>query len=347
MTLLFFDGVQDPGLIPKPEYATPFDNAGTGRDGASNGSGWRYATNGAILIVSPGSSALVAACATLPNSNSFTATTPIMDFRSALSTVQLVLCLNPSIGKLEVRRTNTTGTLLGTSSGHALLTAGSWFHVQMKASLNASAGGSVEVRLNGVTVLSLTGQTTSSVTQNVTHVGWGQNFTSAFYSWLTDDIYVCDTVDATATQGQPNNDFLGDLRVAALLPSAAGDTTQWTPSTGANYTDVDEIPANTTDYVSDSVTGHRDLYNLADPAGTIGSVYGVRACYYATKTDAGAATLKPVIKENTVVTVGAAQGLSYGSWTGVHSAAWFVRPSDSAAWTSADLTALQVGMDVG
>jgi hypothetical protein len=195
-------------------------------------------------------------------------------------------------------------------------------------------------------VLTLTGVVTSSTISNVARIRW---VSTGGQSSTVDDLYLCDIVDATATQGRANNDFLGDLRVATLFPTSAGDTTGWTPSTGANWTDVDETPPNQTDFVSSVATasGTRDLYNLTDLTGTITAVYALRVGLYATKTDAGAATIKPVTKELTsgTVTADPAQGLAvaYGALYGALRAV----KAAGTVWSAADVNGLQAGVEVG
>lgn len=344
MTLLFFDGLQDPILVPKPEWAaTAWSAVAVGRDGTANSAG-TMSTNAVKTIALSSSAAIAVAAtawrpATLPSSMAM-----ILAFNSDLTTTQLCIVVNTS-GFIELRRSTITGTLLGTSSGHSPIQAGDWHHYGMKGNLHTSTG-SVTVWLDGLSVLSLTGQVTSSVIGNVTHIRISGPVTTTA-NW--DDMYVCDTVDATATQKQANNDFLGDLRVATLLPTAAGDTTAWTPSTGANWDAVNENPPNTTDFVSSvaTATGTRDLYNLSDLTGTITAVYGIRVGLYATKSDAGAALIKPVFKESGgTVTAQTSQAPANGTWGAIYGSMVFANAAGTV-WTAANVNALQAGADVG
>lgn len=345
MTLLFFDGCQDPLLVPKPEYVpgNPWSTVQTGRDGGANGAAQLNNTN-RVLALPSSAATCIAACAWFPNTSSALGAISgvVLGFCSAVATIQVVLVVNAA-GLIEARRTAWNGTLLGTSSGHAPIAGTAWRHIAAKAVLHTSTG-SVVVQLDGVTVLSLTGIATSSVISNVTHIYMaGASGSAASSFW--DDIYVCDDVDATATQGRPNNDFLGDLSVRTLLPTGAGDTTQWTPSTGTNWSAVDETPPVTTDFVSDSTTGHRDLYALADITGVASAVYAVREGLYVSKSDAGPILVKPVVKENSTVTADPAQGVAVtaGAVYGVMKA---TKPS-GGLWTQTDVNALQVGQEVG
>lgn len=340
MSLLFFDAMQNSTIIPKPEWSGAFTDEGGGRDGVSNGSGGLHSNANRTLTL-PSSAATIIVGFAYYVQNFGWSDIPIQ-FNNAGGANQASLRINTS-GFIEVYR---GGTLIGTSSGHSAITTSSWHFIEVKITLTTATSSTVTVRLDGVTRLTITGVATAASTGNVTSltiqgVGFGSNGSY----W--DDWYICDAVDATATQGRANNDFLGDCTVQVLLPTAAGDTTQMTPSTGANYTTVDENPPNTSDYVSDAVSGHRDLYNVADLTGTIGAVYGVRESIYVTKVDIGTGSVKPVLKENSVVTADTAQSPASGSWVGVHGAMKAVRPSDSAVWTATDVNNLQIGVEVG
>lgn len=340
MTLLFFDGFQDAVLMPKEGWAGSLGAVGTGRDGSTNGS-VGGTTTARTLNLTSAAATCVCGFAMLPTSFALGTGIPQFSFYSSGTVRQLTVMINSS-GMIEARKGTNTGTLLGTSSGHTPIALNDWPHIQVKALLHLTTG-SVQVKLYDITVLTVSGVSTSTVTGSVTQVGF---LCAQGNAIRMDDLYVCDIVDATATQGQPNNDFLGDLRVAALFPSAAGDTTQWTPSTGTNFSTVDETPPNTTDFVSTSTSGNRDLYQTADPASTVGTVFAVQQSLYASKTDAGSAPLRPVLKENSVVTADTAEGPSFGSWVTIWGQMRAVRPSDNALWTASDINNLQIGQEI-
>src|SRR5262252_1307007 len=304
MTLLFFDGLQDAVLVPKPEYvsANPWSGAGTGRDGSSNGAGNGPGNgNGRIINLPSAAATCIMGNACYFGSGSLGGSNSLVigfcsDAPCANPTCQLCITVNTA-GFIEARRTSPTGTLLGTSSGHQPIFYQEWHHYAMKGVLHTSAGSCV-VRLDDKEVLNLSGIATSSVTGSVLSTKFFSG--GGVFANNYDDIYICDGVDATATQGRPNNDFLGDLKIVTMVPTAAGDTTGWTPSTAPNWGAVDEIPVNTTDYVSTAAatTGTRDLYNLNDLPANANLVYGIREGLYCQKSDAGTANIKTTIKES-------------------------------------------------
>jgi hypothetical protein len=355
MTLLLFDGLQDANTMQKPEWdiLRAFTST-TGRDGSTNGAGQHVGSTSARQIKTLTFPSAAATCiigfAFQMGSNALAAASSGNTWPLGLTVggaVQLVL-VPTSTGFLELRLGSSTGTLLAstTSANHTAIPTGEWHHLQVKAVIHTSSGSCV-VKLDGVTVINYSGQTgTSSGSVDGYQIA-ARDQTANGNWYIIDDLWVCDAVDATSTQGRANNDFLGDLKVQSLIPAANGDTTQWTPSTGTNHALlVDEIPPNTTDYVFDSTSGHRDLFTLGDLPSAAITALGVRVGAYALKTDAGAASVKTLIKENSVVTADSAHPLTV-SYAGYFSGFYWKRPSDSSLWTVSDVNGMQAGVENG
>jgi hypothetical protein len=205
-------------------------------------------------------------------------------------------------GTLKVTR---NGTTLGTSV--ATISAGSWYYVELKATISDAAGVAV-VRLNGAEILNLSGVDTrngGNASANVIRLGTTSAWASLAVQADFDDLYICDA------QGAANSDFLGDVRVEALLPSGAGNSAQWTPSAGANYACVDDTaPDGDTTYVASSTAGHKDTYALGDLVSTAGTIFGVQTNLVGRKDDAGSRTVRPVLRLSGTEATGATTGLS-------------------------------------
>lgn len=342
MSLLFFDGFQNINLMQKPEWAISSPAVTVGRDGTPNSALNQGSSEKYLNLPSAATTCIVGVaweCTTASVFSASQAQNYLIGFvRSGVT--ECVVGVNAS-GMLELRRTSHVGPLLATSSGHIPMTVDQWYSVQAKVTLKSDGTGSGEVRLNGVAVINFTGQT-AVTTGDVTQVTLGgYPFSTQF-----DDFWVCDGVDATATQGAPNNNFLGDLKVSTLFPTAEGDTLQLTPSTGtAHWSLVDENPVNTTDYVSSSTSGQRDLYNVGDLVATATAPLAVRVGLYAQKSDAGSASIKTLIKENGSLTAGAVQPLMT-TWSGFYGVMRTKKPSNDTPWTVADINGLQVGVEV-
>ena len=146
--------------------------------------------------------------------------------------------------------------------------------------------------------------------------------------------------------GAVDNSWIGGSRIIALRPDAAGDLTQWTPNTGANYAAVDEVtPDGDTTYVASSTPDQVDLYNLAAPGLPAGAVINrVWVQAVAKKMDAGVDDKVSLgVKAGATTDWSAAQTLSTG-YALVTGTDYTVNPDDSAAWEEADLNALQAGI---
>lgn len=347
MTLLFFDGFQDALLHRKPEWdAVSAWAVAVGRDASTNGS----ATVGNSVTKTCTLSSAAATCITgtaflLGTSSPYGGGTYYALGFVRAGTTELVVTVSVD-GMLEVRRSTAGGTLLGTSSGHAPIPQLVWMHLQAKVLLHTSTG-TCELLLNGQTVLTLTGVATAGTSGSVSAVSVRSSSNSGGNNFW-DDMWICDAVDATATQGRANNTYLGDLKVTSLIPSANGDLTAWSKSTGTNAAAlVDEVPPNTTDYIFSSTSAQRELMTLPDLAATAGSVYGVRVNFYGLKTDAGASSVKPLVKE-TGGTITAQTALPLSVTAAPYSGGFlFTKPSaPTTPWSASDVNALQAGVEL-
>lgn len=115
-------------------------------------------------------------------------------------------------GSIRVKR-NTS--VLGTSSP-GLVSAGSWQFIEVKCVFSTSATGSVEIRINGEVVYTL------SAVQTANTNAWA-NQVKILCSLST--CYICDIYIAD-DQGGVNDTYLGDVACLCLVPNADGHTTQ-------------------------------------------------------------------------------------------------------------------------
>lgn len=221
--------------------------------------------------------------ATLPTSN---IQQIIYSFRDSGNNAQITAYVDTT-GAIHVYRASAStanSVSLGVSS--YLLTAASWNHIEMKCSFSTTVG-TVEVRVNGVTVLAVSGvNTVNSNSPGLGELSASQvsiTSTPSGVSAFIDDLYAWDTT------GTSNNDFMGDQKVYTDMPTADTADVAWTPSTGSTrWAVIDEIPPNSdTDYDSSSASGDRMgvTFPTLDPAiVTVASVYYTG---FTKKTDAG------------------------------------------------------------
>lgn len=138
---------------------------------------------------------------------------------NALGTLRL-----QSNGRLDY--VNEAGTLIG-SSNPAVVPAGTWVNIQVRILKSASVG-VVDVRVNGVTVLSLTGANTGAT--QINQLRWSINSSGTdLNGFFIDDLVV------NNASGTLNNTFPGDLRVTRLDPNADAAVSNWTQRPRALY----------------------------------------------------------------------------------------------------------------
>ena len=223
-------------------------------------------------------------------------------------------------------------TLLG--SGAAASIAAAFRHVQVYVKV-ADSGGRVVVKYENVTVIDYTGDTKNAGTNtSVDSVRIGRFDGIAAYF---DDFWLCDAAGST------HNTFLGVARVRTLSPSGAGTDTQMTPSTGANYACIDEVPYSATDYVT-GAAGQRDTYAVADLPASPGSVLAVQAVAVAKQTGTGSITLKNAVRSGGTVYTGTASTLPTAD--SVVRTIYVTDPATSVAWTTSGVNALEAGAEV-
>jgi hypothetical protein len=249
------------------------------------------------------------------------------------ATPQLTLTLSTT-GFLEVHRGSESGTLLGTAS--AALTPSVYQFVELKAVIHPSAG-AVTVRVNEIPVLTLTSVNTAATGSAVwdgVQVG-AMNAGSSLNQY--DDLYVLDGSGAS-----PLNDLLGDCRVDARYPTGAGATTAWTPSTGANWQNVDDAtPNGDTDYNSTATVGATDTFATQDAPVPGALLYGVQLCLSQKKTDVGACAIAPVVRHSGADYPGTS--VNPGTTYAFACTPYGTNPGSGAAWTESGFNAAEFG----
>jgi hypothetical protein len=252
-------------------------------------------------------------------------------------TIQVELRLNPDL-TLSVTR---NGTALTGGTSVTTLSLNTWYFIEFKATIADSIpANSCKVRINGVDVITVaTGQDTKN-TANATANGFylGVNYAGGTGgNWDWDDLYVLDG------SGSVNNDFLGDVRVETLYPAGAGNSSQWTPSAGANYACVDDVtPNDDTDFVSSSTIGQRDTYTMSNLGGNPPSIVGVQTLLLNRKDDAGSRQMAAVVRSGGSDYDGASVSVfdTYSYATEIRE----TDPGTAAAWTVTGVNSMEAGI---
>jgi hypothetical protein len=249
-----------------------------------------------------------------------------------------------SDGKLHAVRGSINGagfssaTDLGAST--TTLSPTTWYYVEMRVFIDGTVG-QLEVRINGVVEINLTGINTKAQTWNyatvIAFAGGSSSQTTAKYY---DDLYVRTSSSGSAETGG----FLGDIKVKPYYPNADGTYTAMTCSTGStHYTLVDETAPNITDYVSSSTALTKDSYGFQDASET-GSIKAVQLSAYCYKVDAGFRGVDVFIKSGATEVFAASQPLST---TPKYVTKMYEQdPNTSADWSQTNFNAAEFGVRI-
>ncbi len=255
--------------------------------------------------------------------SSATSNTTLFKFRES-STVHIDIRID-STNHLQVTR---NGTVLATAVG--ALASNTWYYLQFKVVIHDSTG-QYEILVNGsVGTLGVTGtgaDTRNGGTGVIDNVNFGNN---AGINVDIDDCYIYDAA------------YAGEINIQTVFPTGTGNSAQFTPSTGANWQNVDDAtPDDDTTYNASSTAGHRDLFATGDVPSASGSILAVVANGYARKDDAGTREVKLTTRISST---------NYDSATNPITSAyvfyrhqWATDPATGLAWVRADLNAAEFG----
>lgn len=228
------------------------------------------------------------------------------------------------------------GALLGMSSG-PVVPAKAYTHVEA-AVFCATSGGSVEVRVNGVTVISATGVNTNPT-------GYGSLAQVAGQTTFSDSGFQLDDLFAWNGDGVLNNDFLGDKKVYTVVPNADTAQADWTPSSGsAGWAMISNIPpVDASNYIQAENAGELSVFGLGNLPGTVVSIAGVVIATRMWKTDAGSSHVTPGMLSESANADGDNHSITSAPtyWHDVFE----VDPATGALWTVAGFNAADYYID--
>lgn len=218
-----------------------------------------------------------------------------------------------------------------------------WNFIEVKYKpLNTS--GLVEIRINETVVYTFNGDTNEAgesvdrirIQGVETPIG-----TDDIYINKWDDMYVLNTTGAT------NNDYLGVIKVEGILPDGVGSDSDFTPSAGANWQNVNEVPQDgDTSYNESGTVGHLDLFAVGDVSIVAGDVFAVKVNTELRATEAQAMSVAPKVKSGTTEGTGTSTGVaSTTEYVGIQSM-FETNPDTVSAWTVSDIQSMNIGYEV-
>jgi hypothetical protein len=298
----------------------PTINAGTGRSGGASlrctGAGTGVAKNLASNI-----GTLNHIFAWLPGGLGAGELCDVRDAGTAQVTIKTL-----ADGTLQAFRGSVAGTLLGSSAVGAVSVA-VYQSIEVAVTISATVG-TVQIWVNGVSVLNLTGQNTKN-TANTTVSAF------AIFAPATANNDFCDIIWSTAR--------ITDLVVDCKMPTGAGNHTDFTPSAGSNWQNVDETPPNAdTDYNETLTVNAIDSFTHAAISGAPASIAAVIVQVRARNTAAGSGSVAPFVRSSTTDSVGTAVALNTTFQT--FQSVYGTDPATGSAWANATaVNAAEIG----
>lgn len=228
-------------------------------------------------------------------------------------------------------------TLLG--SGPTLI-ADTQYLIEVHLTQPHDTAGVFQVKLNGALIIDFEGDTLTPYDSTLDYasvrLGKPPDYVGVAQG-LYDDLAVNDAT------GDRNNSWVGRGGIWPVYVTGAGDLAQFTPSAGANYECVDDVPPDDdTSYVSSDTEGHQDSYTITVPE-VSGGVTAFTLWHYAKLDEAGAGNITQQLRKSSVDYDGDVKGLDTSYAYKSHT--WETNPATGEPWTLADLETFYVGQE--
>lgn len=253
----------------------------------------------------------------------------LAEFRNASNAAQVSVSLGTD-GSLIARRGS---TILGRSD--PCIGAGAYQHLEFHCVCDDTAG-AIEVRVDQVTKLNLTGLNTDPTgTGVISQVVVGRsnyNQQGQEYDWA--DFFANDTTDDSSGC----HTWIGDVKSGDRVPDSNTAQDDFTKSSGTSaYELIDERGPNDGDYLETSSSTAQTNVGISNGAANVTEILTVRPYVRAQKDDAGTASIAPsMVSNGTKATVSAqpiATAFAY------YDSNVPLNPDTSAPWDPADLDA--------
>lgn len=231
--------------------------------------------------------------------------------------------------------------IAGPTASFAIQT-GIYYYIEFKVLLSATVG-TVDVRINGVSVLSATGLNTIDTQSTAwTYVAF-RNVSGSPNATYYDDIYIAD-----ASGGAPHNDFLGDVHVSMVLPLtdavAPGFYQDWSLSAGTDHGALvrENPPDGDVTYVFTGTPGLRESFRFPSIKLISGIVFAIQTNIIARKDLAGTRVIRPLVRSGgtTVEDIDRAVSVdTYFDYVTIYPE----NPVGPVPWTVANVNLIEVG----
>lgn len=225
-----------------------------------------------------------------------------------------------------------SGTLVASSTRN--LIPEDWYYFEIKY-IPDNAAGECTVLVNGSQWVTFSGDTIASA-GSMTIVRMQETGGNLHYHYVDDFVINDDS-------GADNNTYPGQVHLSLATVTSDGDASDWTPSAGSNYENVDEIPPSTADYNYSSNATDVDLYDITDPLAGTETILNL-IVNGIMQLDNGSGDMALTLKTNGTEYDGDTTALTE-TWT-LYQHVWADNPDDSNPWEPADIDDLQIGAEV-
>lgn len=225
------------------------------------------------------------------------------------------------------------GTVLGTSTNSFPLHT--WHSIEMKYVFGSGTSGSFELKVNGNSEINVTSVDTAGGAAAIMGlmIGSGADNNCPMYY---DDFYVCDST------GTVNNNYLGDISVYTLLPTA-NSSVAMTASTGSNFSCVNTVPIGA-NYVAATAANQTDLYTMTQiPTTGLSSIPGVLVKAITKKTTGAVAKVSLATNYSATTSLSTALTVPVSANPLSENAIFETDPT-GAAWNSTSVNGVTVGV---
>ena len=259
----------------------------------------------------------------------------------SLGTVLLTFQVRQADSVLLVRRGDHNDALI--ASGGVVPT-NTWCCIEIRALID-NAVGVIQVRIDGVQIINFSGDTQFGANSEIMIVLWGASY--------SDGDYVCygyyDDLAINSIHGIRNNSWLGLGGIVGLVPTGAGNYTQLTPSAGANWQCVDEVPPDDAGtYVENAIVNQRDTYEMqnlpAIPPGKVADIAAVQWLCRAYNTETQGGDFPRLLRLNGIDYQG--DDVGYDRSYDYHPEIIEASPATMQNWTGDEINSLEAGVVV-
>ena len=255
---------------------------------------------------------------------------------------QLTLRINID-STLEVLRSSSTAVAGGKST--LTINAETWYYIELKCTIaNSIASDSCIVNVNDVEYINVDAAEDLQATANATadSIALMGRIASGPTHYF-DDVYIFDGT------GSDNVDFAGDSKVLAHYPDGTGTINDFTGSDADsidNHLLVDEVLTDDdTSYVESSGVADIDLYTFDDFAVPPNTIHAVQINMVTKKDDAGARTIRSIIRPISTNIEGDSKSPSDGSYSN-EIQIYDLNPEITGVWTEAAFNATEFGIKI-